>query len=99
MHETVIVNTSPLLYLHRLGCIYILEKLYRNIVIPQAVVNELKEGKTVGEDVPAIEDYSWITVKNAGHLTQIKPLMDKLKEAGFYLKDELIREILKNAGE
>ncbi|WP_442891780.1 hypothetical protein [Dissulfurispira sp.] len=24
--------------------------------------------------------------------------MDKLKEIGFYLKDELIREILKNAG-
>lgn len=161
MHETVIVNTSPLFYLHKLGCIYIFEKLYRNIVIPQAVVNELKEGKTVGEDVPAIEDYSWITVKNVivpafikiipdlgngeaevlalgcqenkpllviddalarriaklqefkltgtagvlvkakktGHITQIKPLMDKLKEVGFYLKDELILEILKNASE
>jgi predicted nucleic acid-binding protein len=161
MHETVIVNTSPLFYLHRLGCIHILEKLYGDILIPEAVVNELKEGKTVGEDVPEIEDYRWITVKNvvvpafikiipdlgngeaevlalgcqennpllviddslarriaklqefkltgtagvlvkakkAGHLTQIKPLMDKLKEVGFYLKDELILEILKNAGE
>ncbi len=161
MHETVIVNTSPLFYLHRLGCIYVLEKLYRNIVIPQAVVNELKEGKTVGEDVPEVEDYKWVTVKNvvvpafikmvpdlgngeaevlalgcqennpllviddalarriaklqefkltgtagvlvkakkAGHITRIRPLMDKLKEIGFYLKDELIREILKNAGE
>jgi len=35
-----------------------------NIVIPQAVVNELKEGKTVGEDVPEVEDYKWVTVKN-----------------------------------
>ncbi len=59
MHDVVIVNTSPLFYLHRLGCLNILEKLYDKIVIPYAVIDELKEGKRVGEDVPEIEDYKW----------------------------------------
>ena len=36
MHRTVIVNTSPLFYLHRLGYINLLEKLYTEIVIPEA---------------------------------------------------------------
>lgn len=57
MPDVVIVNTSPLFYLHRLGCLNILEKLYGEIVIPGAVVDELNEGKKVGEDVPEITNY------------------------------------------
>ncbi|MDA8214150.1 MAG: hypothetical protein M0Z64_02610, partial [Nitrospiraceae bacterium] len=78
------INTSPLFYLHRLDCIHILEKLYGNILIPEAVVNELKEGKTVGEDVPEIEDYGWITVKNVvvpAFIKIIPELKTLLKEA------------------
>lgn len=161
MHDVVIVNTSPLFYLHRLGCLNILEKLYDKIVIPHAVIDELKEGKRVGEDVPEIEDYKWIKSKEVtvpafikmipdlGHgeaevlalaceekeplviiddtlarkiaklqtlkftgtagvllkaktknyITEVKPLLEKLKDVGFYLSDKLIAEILKTSGE
>lgn len=64
MHRVVIVDTSPLFYLHRLGYFHILEKLYGEIIVPQAVVTELQEGKMLGEDVPEIESYNWIKVKN-----------------------------------
>lgn len=62
MHKIVIVNTSPLFYLHRLGYFHLLEKLYDQIIIPHAVMAELEEGGKHGEDVPKIRDYNWIKV-------------------------------------
>lgn len=63
MPEIVIVNTSPIFYLHRLDCLDVLKKLYGRIIVPQAVVYELEAGKRVGENVPEIRKYEWITVK------------------------------------
>lgn len=37
MPEIIIVNTSPLFYLHRLGLLEVLNKLYANIIVPEAV--------------------------------------------------------------
>lgn len=58
MPEIVIVNTSPIFYLHRLDCLDILKKLYGRIIIPQAVVNEHEAGKRVGENIPEIRKYN-----------------------------------------
>lgn len=161
MPDVVIVNTSPLFYLHRLGCLNILEKLYGEIVIPGAVVDELNEGKKVGEDVPEITNYKWIKVKDVtipafikiisdlgqgeaeilalaceekkplviiddeiarkiaklqgikltgtagvllkaktnNYIPEIKPVLEKLREVGFYLSDRVIAEVLKISGE
>lgn len=63
MPEIIIVNTSPIFYLYKLDCLDVLRKLYGRIIIPQAVVNELEAGKRVGENVPDIKNYKWITVK------------------------------------
>lgn len=160
-HRTVIVNTSPLFYLHRLDCLDCLEKLYGEIIIPEAVMLELEEGRKVGEDVPDIADCQWIKVKKVtipafikiisdlgsgeaevmalgceekeplliiddslarriaklqafkftgtagvllkarkkGYITEIKPLIERLREVGFYLSDRLIADILKMAKE
>lgn len=161
MHRIVIVNTSPLFYLHKLGHLNLLEKLYGEIVIPNAVVTEIAAGKRHGEDVPNIADYKWIRMKNVtipefikmitdlgsgeaevlalgcvekdsllivddtlarriaklqalkftgtagvllrakmeGYITEIKSTINRLKEVGFYLNDDLIVDILKIAGE
>lgn len=161
MHKTVIVNTSPLFYLHRLGYFNLLEKLYGEIIIPEAVVAELEEGEQSGEDVPKIAKYNWIKIKKVtipsfikmipdlgcgeaevlalgcnefdplliiddtlgrkiaklqlfkligtagvllrskkeGHITEIRPIIERLKGVGFYLSDELIARILKISGE
>ncbi len=43
MREPVISNTSPVFYLHRLGLLDLLAKLYGEIIIPNAVLEELEE--------------------------------------------------------
>lgn len=75
-HRIVIVNTSPLFYLHRLGCFHCLEKLYGEIIIPEAVAFELEEGKRLGEDIPEITDYHWIKVRKVTIPAFIKIIPD-----------------------
>jgi len=55
-------NTSPLLYLYRIGGIQWLPKLFDEVWIPEAVKNELKAGRSKGYDVPNPDDYSWLKV-------------------------------------
>ena len=62
MPEITIVNTSPLFYLHRLGLLDVLNKLYGHIIVPEAVRKELEEGQIQGEDVPRLGTYPWIEV-------------------------------------
>jgi len=59
----VISNTSPIFYLHRLGQLELLRKLYQSIIIPEGVIEELKVGKMQGEDVPDIPKYKWIEIQ------------------------------------
>jgi uncharacterized protein len=63
MPELVICNTSPLFYLHRLRHLEILQKLYHQVVVPEAVHDELHVGRVQGEDAPELEAYDWITVR------------------------------------
>ncbi|WP_207765395.1 hypothetical protein [Cuspidothrix issatschenkoi] len=44
----VIVNTSPLLYLHQVGHLGLLQKLYGEVITPPAVIEELAVGKNQG---------------------------------------------------
>lgn len=64
MPEISIVNTSPLFYLHRLGLLELLKKLYGHITVPEAVKKELIEGQAQGEDVPQLENYTWVEMRS-----------------------------------
>jgi uncharacterized protein len=44
----VIVNTSPLQYLHQAGRIDLFPKLFGRIVVPEAIVAELAAGQLLG---------------------------------------------------
>lgn len=59
----VVTNTSPLLYLHQLGLLEILPRLYERVVVPSAVVAELSDGARLGYDVPAPATLSWVVVE------------------------------------
>src|SRR5215211_7145111 len=59
-----ISNTSPLLYLYRIGAIDWLPKLFDEVWIPEAIKNELQEGRSKGYDVPDPADYPWLNVVN-----------------------------------
>jgi predicted nucleic acid-binding protein len=57
-----ITNTSPLLYLYRVGALDWLPRLFSQIWVPNAVTIELREGQRKGYDVPDPDDYSWLQI-------------------------------------
>lgn len=57
-----ISNTSPLLYLYRIGLVEWLPKLFVETWIPSAVREEFNEGLRRGYDVPDPDAYSWLQV-------------------------------------
>ena len=57
-----ISNTSPLLYLYRIGAIDWLPNLFDEVWTPEAVKNELLAGRNRGYDVPDPTDYPWLNV-------------------------------------
>ena len=59
-----ISNTSPLLYLYRIGAIKLLPKMFDEVSTAEAVKNELLAGRSKGYDVPNPEDYSWLNIVN-----------------------------------
>ncbi|MEW6355600.1 MAG: DUF3368 domain-containing protein [Planctomycetota bacterium] len=63
-----ISNTSPLLYLHRIGFLDCLPRLFSRLWIPTAVARELQEGAQRGYDVPNPDDHKWMSVADPVHL-------------------------------
>lgn len=63
MHKAI-SNTSPLLYLYRIGGIEWLPKLFDEVSTPEAVKNELQAGRNNGYDVPNPDDYPWLNIVN-----------------------------------
>jgi uncharacterized protein len=59
---TVIINTSPLLYLHQIGNLDLLQKLYIRVKVPTSVRQELEVGRQQGIDVPDLNLISWIEI-------------------------------------
>ena len=64
MPECVIIsNTSPLFYLYQIGYLALLERLYGQIIVPEAVVQELEAGRLQGESVPDVQTCHWMEVR------------------------------------
>jgi len=59
----VIVDTSPLQYLHQLGHLDLLPFFYGNVLIPEAVVREIATGRAQGISLPDLAGLSWIQVR------------------------------------
>lgn len=59
----VVVNTSPLIALDRIGQLQILKALYGTIIRPQSVLDELKAGADRYELSTALRDAEWIVTE------------------------------------
>jgi predicted nucleic acid-binding protein len=59
-----ISNTSPLLYLYRIGVLEWLPKLFEEIWTPDAVRFELEVGRSKGYDVPDPAGILWLKLVN-----------------------------------
>lgn len=62
---TVVSNTSPIFYLHRLGQLELLPQLYGAVQIPTEVFRELERGRTEGHGAPDISALAWVTLCEA----------------------------------
>lgn len=72
----VIVNTSPLLYLHQVGYLELLQHLYGTILTPPAVIQELAVGKNQGINVPDINTFAWISITPVKSISLIPAVID-----------------------
>jgi uncharacterized protein len=70
------INTSPLLYLHQVGQLELLSKLYGVIIAPTAVEQELAEGKAKGVDVPDLNHLNWLQIRTIDSASTIPNLID-----------------------
>ena len=59
----VICNTSPIQYLYQTDLLELLPALAGQVYVPEAVVAELKEGRRRNVLLPALENFSWLTVR------------------------------------
>jgi predicted nucleic acid-binding protein len=59
----VISNTSPLQYLHQLGILHIFPALSTQVIIPPAVVEELRVGRELGISLPDPTRLNWVEIR------------------------------------
>jgi predicted nucleic acid-binding protein len=55
-----ITNTSPVLYLGRIGALGWLPQIFDSVWIPSAVIDELDQGRVRGVDVPSLTGFPWL---------------------------------------
>ncbi len=68
--KIAISNTSPLLYLYRIGGLTWLARFFTEGWVPDAVIAEIDAGRQRGYDVPVIERYAWIERTNPRYVPE-----------------------------
>ena len=58
----VITDTSPIQYLYQINQLNLLPILYKQVKMPQAVADELAQGRNQGIELPAPDSLSWIAL-------------------------------------
>ncbi len=64
----IIVNTSPLQYLYQLGQVDLLKNLYRQILVPFHVKEEIDAGRKLHVELPIIENYPWMKIIKSSNI-------------------------------
>ncbi len=59
----VISDTSPLQYLAQIGLLHILPALAGHIIVPQAVMEELAQGRAAGLSLPDPTVIEWMSIR------------------------------------
>jgi hypothetical protein len=58
--NNAVCSVSPVIYLYRLGAIECLPKLFKRILMPSVVLEDLLQARFVGYDVPSPFDLPWV---------------------------------------
>lgn len=74
----LISNTSPIQYLYQTELLDLLPMLYGEVILPQAVVNELAEGGRLGVSLPDLTVLPWVNIRQPGDLLILSNVADIL---------------------
>ena len=85
LKQTVIADTSVIYYLDQISLLELLPALYGTVNVTPEVISELEAGAKQNLSVPNVQE--------------LKPNLIKLKDAGFFLADNLFEHALIVVGE
>ena len=60
---SVIADTSPLQYLHQIGCLGLLADLFQRVIVPDGVAQEIQRGARQGVDLPDSGQLPWVMIQ------------------------------------
>jgi predicted nucleic acid-binding protein len=60
----IVSNTSPLYYLHQIGCVDVMRDLFGTVYTTPQVVAELNAGKRQGLDIPKVSEIEWMIIRD-----------------------------------
>jgi uncharacterized protein len=60
---SVIADTSPLQYLHQIGCLGLVADQFGRVIVPDAVAQEIERGALQGVDLPDLRQLPWVTIQ------------------------------------
>lgn len=60
----IVSNTSPLYYLHQLGCLAVLRDLFGSVHTTPQVVAELQAGRRQGLEIPKVSEIEWMVIRD-----------------------------------
>ncbi|MDJ0598599.1 MAG: DUF3368 domain-containing protein [Crocosphaera sp.] len=92
----IISDTSPLCYLILIDCIELLPILYKNVIIPQAVYQELQAEETPKSVKEWIENYpDWLVIRNITNASDSDlDQLDKGEREAIILAEEIKATLL-----
>jgi predicted nucleic acid-binding protein len=79
---TVVADTTPLLYLSRIGQLVLLRALYHQIVVPQTVWSEAVVARPDEVGVESLREASWIVISDQAERTGVEHSLVEALDAG-----------------
>jgi predicted nucleic acid-binding protein len=73
---SVIADTSPLQYLHQIGCLALLADLFGRVIVPDGVAQEIQRGALQGVDLPDLGQLPWVKIKQSPRPRTVASLPD-----------------------
>lgn len=70
----IISDTSPLSNLALVDCLFLLKEIYKTVVIPQAVADELSNAEGEDQRITAVLSLDWVEVRPSTNLQLIAEL-------------------------
>ena len=71
----VVSDTSPVSGLYRINHLFVLERLFGKVILPNSVFQEILELRSFGYDLKEILTAEWIEVKSAADVSAVEYLL------------------------